>query len=77
MQKNLDDFGTFFTQSFEAQVTMFPRMVNDEIRSTIHQYRDRALGWKLSGAGGGGYLVLVSEDEFENALRVRIRRRSE
>ncbi len=35
---------------------------------------ERALGWKLAGAGGGGYLVLVSERPIANAIKIRIRR---
>jgi mevalonate kinase len=41
---------------------------------TIEKYRDTALGWKLSGAGGGGYIILVSEMPIENAIQIRIRR---
>lgn len=67
-------FGSGFRRSFEAQVAMFPRMVNKEILETIDRYRDVCLGWKLSGAGGGGYLVLVSENPVPGTLRIRIRR---
>ena len=56
---------------------MFPKMVDDGIRAVIDRYRCQALGWKLSGAGGGGYLILVSEQPIPNALQVRIRRKGE
>jgi mevalonate kinase len=39
----------------------------------IDEYRSKALAWKLSGAGGGGYLVLISEKEIPNAIRIKIR----
>ena len=54
---------------------MFPLMKSNTVRDTIEMYKDRALGWKLAGAGGGGYLVLVSEKPVENAIKIRIRRR--
>jgi mevalonate kinase len=43
----------------------------------IERYRRQALGWKVSGAGGGGYLILVAERPVENAVRVSIRRASD
>ena len=55
---------------------MFPRMMNDHIRAAIDRYRDVALGWKLSGAGGGGYLILVVDAPIETAMRIKIRRKS-
>jgi cytidyltransferase-like protein len=72
--RNLVDFGKFFTQSFEAQVAMFPNMADDLIRTIIDRYRSWALGWKLSGAGGGGYLILIAEKEIENTIRIKVRR---
>lgn len=74
MKMDLEAFGKYFTQSFDAQVKMFPNMVNDEVLSTIESVKDKALGWKLSGAGGGGYLVLVSENKIEGTFQIKIRR---
>jgi cytidyltransferase-like protein len=66
-------FSEGFSASFKAQVTMFPKMMNDKIAGVIDGYRKKALAWKLSGAGGGGYLILISEKEIPNAIRVKIR----
>jgi galactokinase/mevalonate kinase-like predicted kinase len=62
-------------ESMEAQVSMFPNIMNHDIRKLIEKYKDEALGWKISGAGGGGYLILVSDHHIPNALRITIRRR--
>ena len=40
----------------------------------IGGFRGVATGWKLSGAGGGGYLVIVSETPIQQALRPIARR---
>ena len=74
---DIEHFGQFFRASFEAQVAMFPHMLNDEVTRLLQQYREQALGWKLSGAGGGGYLILVSKQPIENAVRVVARRECE
>ena len=33
------------------------------------------MAWKLAGAGGGGYLLLLSEEPIEGAMSIRIRRK--
>lgn len=71
-KKDLNLFGNAFRESFEAQIAMFPNMVNPDIMEIIETYKNDALGWKLSGAGGGGYLVLVSEKPVKNAIQIRI-----
>lgn len=75
MQKNSSAVGKAMRESFEAQITMFPHMVNEEIREQIKKFEDKALGWKISGAGGGGYIILFSEKPIENAIQIRIRRK--
>jgi len=74
LRKDPISFGQAFRRSFETQIAMFPHMVNDSILEQIEDYRPIALGWKLSGVGGGGYLVLVSEQPVPNAIQIRIRR---
>ena len=66
--------GKAMTQSFEAQIAMFPNMVSEDILKQIDAYKDEVLGWKVSGAGGGGYLIFFSEKPLENAIQIRIRR---
>jgi len=75
LSRDLPAFGACFRRSFEAQIAMFPNMADEAVFRTIEQYRSQALGWKLSGAGGGGYLVLVSDRPVERAIQVKIRRK--
>ena len=66
--------GKALVKSFEAQISMFPNMVTAEIVNQLNYYKQDAFGWKISGAGGGGYLILLSEKPVENAIQIRIRR---
>ncbi|MCX8484764.1 MAG: cytidyltransferase, partial [Bacteroidia bacterium] len=77
--QNLDAIalGKAMTASFEAQIAMFPNMCTPQIQLTIQRtYAETPdiLGHKLSGAGGGGYLVLFSEKPVPNTLQIKIRR---
>jgi cytidyltransferase-like protein len=73
-RRDIYAFGRSIRDGFEAQVSMFPNMRNETVASLIEQYRDISLGWKLSGAGGGGYLILVADKPIKNAVRVVARR---
>jgi cytidyltransferase-like protein len=77
LNQDLVRFGRTMRAGFDAQVAMFPNMMNERVIALIDEYRDRALGWKLSGAGGGGYLILVSEKPIPGAIRVIARRESD
>jgi galactokinase/mevalonate kinase-like predicted kinase len=72
--KDIASFGKFFRAGFEAQIAMFPNMMIPAIQELIQVYEHQALGWKISGAGGGGYLILVSDTPIENGLKIWIRR---
>lgn len=71
---DLTQFGENMRKSFEAQIAMYPNMVNEDIYKVLDKYKDLVLGWKLSGAGGGGYWIFVSENPIDNAIQIRIRK---
>ena len=71
---DVEGFGHYMRAGFEAQIAMFPDMMNVMLAEMIAQYRDQALGWKVSGAGGGGYLILVADHPVEGGFQIVIRR---
>ncbi len=75
VNKDLYEVGKSMTASFEAQINMFPNMVTNDIMEQLSKYKEEALGWKLSGAGGGGYLVFWSDKPIKNAIQIKIRRK--
>lgn len=76
MEKDVIAFGKYFLASFHAQVAMFPNMLDDATAQIIEKYKNMGLGHKLSGAGGGGYLIIVSDQPIENGIQIKIRRRT-
>jgi cytidyltransferase-like protein len=75
LRKDTISTGEAIKKGFEAQIAMFPNMVNKDIFEQIEVFKNDVLGWKLSGAGGGGYLIFFSEKPLKNALQIRIRRK--
>ena len=76
-------FASAFQASFDAQVAMFPAMIQGCVQGYIDQYSvlPEVHAWKMPGAGGGGYLVLVVEDvksfaqQHPEAIELTIRRK--
>lgn len=74
MNHDIEAFARAYRDSFNAQVAMFPAMVNPHVdgklspEASIQPEIDRwsqvpgVLAWKMPGAGGGGYLALVVDD---------------
>ena len=76
LDKDIEGWAHASVESFEAQIRMFPNMVTKEIMTALESYKEQVLGWKLSGAGGGGYFVFINEKPVKNAIQIRIRRDS-
>ena len=76
-------FASAFQASFDAQVALFPAMIQGCVQSYIDQYSvlSEVHAWKMPGAGGGGYLVLVVDDvksfaqQHPEAIELTIRRK--
>ena len=62
MHKDLNAFAEAYQASFNAQVAMFPAMIQGCVQSYIDSYKDKVLAYKMPGAGGGGYLACVVAD---------------
>ena len=76
--KNLEELGKNVRQSFLSQVAMFPSMVDKDIVDFIKNIRakhgDNVLGYKLSGAGGGGYLICITREPIPESIGIKIMR---
>ena len=72
--RDLHAFAKAYQASFNAQIAMFPAMVNPiihglpsreaSVQPCIDHYSaiPEVLAWKMPGAGGGGYLALVVKE---------------
>ena len=82
LSKDLTAFAAAYRDSFQAQVALFPAMVQGCVQDCIDQWSKvpGVLAWKMPGAGGGGYLACVVEDApafaqaHPEAIRLTIRR---
>ena len=64
MSLDLEGFAQAYMASFNAQVAMFPAMVQGTVRNYIDRYSafPGVRAWKMPGAGGGGYLACVVDN---------------
>jgi cytidyltransferase-like protein len=75
LERNTEEWGKSSIESFNAQISMFPNMAPADVLKSLEAYKSSVAGWKLSGAGGGGYLILINETPVKNAIQIRIRRK--
>ena len=83
MKMDQQAFAKAYKASFEAQISMFPAMVQGCVQGFIDKYSafDDVLAWKMPGAGGGGYLACVVTDSqrfcqnHSEAIALTIRRK--
>ncbi|MGN1232283.1 MAG: cytidyltransferase, partial [Candidatus Cryptobacteroides sp.] len=92
IRRDLAAFAAAYLASFKAQTAMFPGMITPTVdgklcvEASVQPHIDKysamqdVVAWKLTGAGGGGYLALVVKDakafavERKEAIEIHIRR---
>lgn len=67
--------GRCVTASFNAQILMFPAMSTEAVKAVIKNNAPHAHGWKVTGAGGGGYVLFITNKDIPGSLRIKVRRK--
>jgi D-glycero-alpha-D-manno-heptose-7-phosphate kinase len=69
LEHRTDDFGALLSEAWEAKKQMSPRITNDAIDEVYAEARAHgALGGKITGAGGGGHMLLYCEAEKKHRV---------
>ena len=69
LMRRLDDFGDLLHSAWESKKNISPRISNtwiDEMYETAR--KSGAIGGKITGAGGGGYMLLYCEFEKKHKV---------
>jgi len=66
--------GRAITDSFDAQRAMFPLMAQGEVLERVQAVQRETCGAKLCGAGGGGYILAVSDRPVSDGFQITARR---
>jgi len=74
--QNMDHhhLGACVNETSDACKAMISGYISDGVLPILSAMRDQHLGVKLLGAGGYGYMLVVSEQPAEGGLRVTVRR---
>ncbi len=74
-QGDLDGFGDLLHEAWEAKRSLSATVSNPEIEEIYRPARDAgARGGKITGAGGGGFMLLYAPPECHEAIKGRLRR---
>ena len=67
---DIDDIGLLLHEAWQAKKTLEPSITSPELDAMYDRGRKAgALGGKILGAGGGGFLMFYCRPELQNALR--------
>ena len=71
--RNIADFGALLHQAWEAKRSLSATISNSDVDDIYREARlAGAVGGKLIGAGGGGFLLLFAPPERQSAVRARL-----
>lgn len=72
--QNIDSFGKLLDSSWKYKRSLSPRVTTPEIDSLYQAALDAgAIGGKILGAGGGGFLLIFAKPHLQNTIRERLK----
>ena len=75
LRRRLDEFGELLHTAWENKKRMSDRISNPEIEKMYEEARKAgAVGGKITGAGGGGYMLLYCRFEKKHKVAERLKR---
>jgi D-glycero-alpha-D-manno-heptose-7-phosphate kinase len=73
LQGNLTEFGSLLGQAWSYKKKMSPKITNDHIDELYDEaMRHGAIGGKVTGAGGGGYMLLYCKYDAKHKVRAAL-----
>lgn len=74
LNRSLDEFGHLLHECWQVKRTLTKKITNSNLDEIYEAGRDAgALGGKLLGAGGGGFMLFYVPPERRDALRMRLK----
>jgi D-glycero-alpha-D-manno-heptose-7-phosphate kinase len=61
-KKEYIEFGFDITNSMRIKQELAKNIINDKITQLVSRCAQKIIGYKICGAGGGGYLLFMTED---------------
>lgn len=75
LRRQLDDFGDLLHSAWESKKNISPKISTDAIDEMYEAARKNgALGGKITGAGGGGYMLLYCQFEKKHRVAEALKR---
>lgn len=72
-KSSLDDFGELLDYSWKMKTTLANNITNDEINAFYETaLKNGALGGKLLGAGGGGFILLYVPEKYQSKVKTAL-----
>jgi len=69
-----EELGACVNETCDACYDMIPGYISEEVASVVKRHRQQYLGVKLMGAGGYGYMMIVSKTPVEGSLKINVRK---
>lgn len=76
LRRQLDEFGLLLDLEWQHKKRMSPKISSPELDQLYElAIREGAIGGKITGAGGGGYMLLYARFDQKHALAAKLRSR--